>query len=131
MTVSPAPTGHIFLSCGEASGDRYGAALTAALRSLVPEIRISALGGPDMARAGAELIADSAELAIMGFSEVVASLPTLLKVRRRIWRHLDDQGVDLVNWPPEPRSRAYPFFGSLLLRFGPGAHGEFPDFGGK
>ncbi len=96
MTVSPAPTGHIFLSCGEASGDRYGAALTAALRSLVPDIRISALGGPDMARAGAELIADSAELAIMGFSEVVASLPTLLKVRRRIWHHLDDQGVDLV-----------------------------------
>jgi lipid-A-disaccharide synthase len=96
MTVSGAPTGHIFLSCGEASGDRYGAALTAALRSLDPDLRISALGGSAMERAGAEIVADSAELAIMGFSEVMAKLPTLLKVRRHIWQHLDEQDVDLV-----------------------------------
>ena len=70
--------------------------MTAALRTLNPDLRVSALGGPAMERAGAEMIADSAELAIMGFSEVIGSLPTLLKVRRRIWQHLDEQGVDLV-----------------------------------
>lgn len=70
--------------------------MTAALRSIEPDLRISALGGPDMEQAGVEMIADSAELAVMGFSEVVASLPTLLRMRRGIWRHLSDRKIDLV-----------------------------------
>jgi lipid-A-disaccharide synthase len=96
MTVPPASSRHIFLSCGEASGDRYGAALTAALRSYDPDVRISALGGPEMKRAGVEMVADSAELAVMGFSEVIGALPTLIRVKNRIWRHLVDEKVDLV-----------------------------------
>ncbi len=96
MIVAPESSGHIFISCGEASGDRYGAALTAALRSIDPNLRISALGGPLMERAGVEMIADSSELAVMGISEVLATLPTLLRVRRRIWQHLVDQDVDLI-----------------------------------
>jgi lipid-A-disaccharide synthase len=49
-----------------------------------------------MEQAGVEMVADSQELAMMGFSEVIAALPTLLRVRRRIWRHLVDEDVDLV-----------------------------------
>ena len=64
--------------------------MTAALRSLEPDLSISALGGPGMEMAGAEMVADSQELAMMGFSEVVGALPTLLRVRRRIWRYLVD-----------------------------------------
>ena len=87
---------HIFLSCGEASGDRYGAALAAALWSLDPEVRISALGSPGLADAGCEMVADSHELAVMGFSEVVGALPALLRARKRIWKHLRDTPPDLV-----------------------------------
>ncbi|MCB1184884.1 lipid-A-disaccharide synthase [bacterium] len=87
---------HIFLSCGEASGDRYGAALTAALRSLAPDVRVSALGGESLAAAGAEIVADAADVAVMGFSEIMGTLPTLLRVRKRLWRFLADEGVDLV-----------------------------------
>ena len=96
MTVSPASSRHVFISCGEASGDRYGAALTAALRSIDPDIRISALGGPGLKQAGAEIIADSSELAVMGISEVISALPTLMRVKGRIGRYLTDQKVDLV-----------------------------------
>ena len=96
MNVAPESSGHIFISCGEASGDRYGAALTAALRSIDPKLRISALGGPSMEHAGVEIVADSSELAVMGFSEVISALPTVLRVRRRIRQHLVDQDVDLV-----------------------------------
>ena len=70
--------------------------MTAALRSIDPEIRISALGGPNLKQAGAEIIADSSELAVMGISEVISALPTLLRVKDRIGRHLIDQKVDLV-----------------------------------
>ena len=59
MTASPIK--HIFISCGEASGDRYGAALTAALRSLDPDLRISALGGSVLADAGCDLVAEADE----------------------------------------------------------------------
>jgi len=49
-----------------------------------------------MAQAGVEVIADSAEFAVMGISEVLATLPAILRARRRIWEHLTDQNVDLV-----------------------------------
>lgn len=87
---------HIFLSCGEASGDRYGAALAAALRSLEPDVRISALGGNGLAEAGCELVADSHEVAVMGFSEVLSALPAIMRVRGRIWKHLRATRPDLV-----------------------------------
>ncbi len=96
MTVSPASSRHVFISCGEASGDRYGAALVAALRSLDPDIRISALGGPALKQAGVEIVADSSELAVMGISEVISALPTLMKVRNRIRQYLTEQKVDLA-----------------------------------
>jgi len=87
---------HIFISCGEASGDRYGAALTAALRRLDPRVRVSALGGGQLAAAGAEIVADSGSVSVMGFSEIVAALPQILRVRRKIWDFLKTGDVDLV-----------------------------------
>ncbi|MFT5232406.1 MAG: lipid-A-disaccharide synthase [Candidatus Krumholzibacteriia bacterium] len=93
---SERPSPHIFISCGEASGDRYGAALVAALRKLDPQIRISALGGEGMSGSGVELVANSRELAVMGFSEIVGALPTIIKIRRKIWEFLAASDVDLV-----------------------------------
>jgi len=87
---------HIFISCGEASGDRYGAALAAALRSLDPNVRISALGGLGMVASGVEVVADSRQLAVMGFSEILSALPAILKIRRQIWSFLRASDVDLV-----------------------------------
>jgi len=87
---------HVFLSCGEASGDRYGAALTAALRRERPGIRVTALGGQALAVAGADVIAASDEIAVMGFGEVAARLPAILRVRQRVWQHVARTGVDVV-----------------------------------
>ena len=89
-------TPHIFIACGEASGDRYGAALLAGLRRECPDVRVSALGGPAMALAGAEIIASSEPIAVMGFGEVLGRWRPILATRRRVWRHLRTGGVDLV-----------------------------------
>ena len=86
---------HVFISCGEASGDRYGAALTAALRELDPQVRITALGGPRLAAAGADVVRDSSDLAVMGFAEVLRQAPKLLGARRAIARNLARAGVDV------------------------------------
>src|SRR6056297_3817752 len=87
---------HIFLSCGEASGDRYGAALVSALRRERPDVQISALGSQALAVAGADVVASSDQIAVMGFTDVVGRLPAILGVRRRVWHHLGHAGVDVV-----------------------------------
>ncbi len=90
---SPSP--HIFLSCGEASGERYGTRLVDALRARFPAARFSALGGDELATAGVELICRRDELSVMGFSEVVSALPAIWRARGRLRRHLVEGGVDL------------------------------------
>jgi lipid-A-disaccharide synthase len=96
VTKPAAPVPHIFLSCGEASGDRYGAQLVAALRRLRPDVRISALGGPALALTGSEIVAASDEIAVMGFGEVVSRVRPILRTRRLVWRHLTAGNVDVV-----------------------------------
>ena len=87
---------HIFISCGEASGDRYGAALTAALRSSWPEARISGMGGALMRQAGVQIVQDPAEVAIMGFTEVVGALRKVVGIRGRLMEHMRREKVTMV-----------------------------------
>ena len=70
--------------------------MTAALRSLDPNVEISALGGQDMAAAGARIIRPSADLAVMGFSEVISALPAVLKARGEVYAFLKKEKPDLV-----------------------------------
>lgn len=93
--VSPAGRRHVFLSCGEASGDRYGARLVAALRRRDPDLQFSALGGPLLRSAGVEIVQPADAVAVMGVGEVVRALPALWQARRRLDRHLARGGVDL------------------------------------
>jgi lipid-A-disaccharide synthase len=73
----------ILLSAGEASGDLYAGRLASALKSRgVTEIL--GMGGPQMRAAGVELIADSADVAVMGISEVVQKLGILRHTLDRI-----------------------------------------------
>lgn len=78
---------HIALVAGEASGDRLGAALIEGIRQRCPSARFSGIAGPYMRAAGCEALADSETLSVMGLAEVVAHLPRLLRLRRRVARH--------------------------------------------
>ena len=56
------------LVAGEASGDKHGAKLAAALRVLRPELQFEffGAGGDEMRSAGVETLVDAREVAIMG-----------------------------------------------------------------
>ncbi len=87
---------HIFLSCGEASGERYGADLVSALRALDPGLRISALGGRQVADRGADLIHDAGQLGVMGFGEVLRAWPAIAAARKAVGGFLKRETPDLV-----------------------------------
>jgi len=86
----------ILLSAGEPSGDLHGAALARALRARWPQARLYGLGGPLMAAAGVELLADFHDLAVMGFAEVALRIPFFLRLLRRVRRELRARGTALV-----------------------------------
>jgi len=84
----------IAVVAGETSGDQLGAALLAALRARVPGLQVRGVCGPLMRAAGCEAIADAHELAVMGLVEVLAYLPRLLRLRRRLRR-------EFLAWQPD------------------------------
>lgn len=86
----------ILLSAGEPSGDLHGAAVARALRARLPEARLFGLGGPRMAGAGVELLADPDRLAVMGFAEVVAHLPFFMRLLRTVRRELTERQTSLI-----------------------------------
>lgn len=86
----------VFLSAGESSGDLHGAHLARELLRRDPGLRLVGLGGSRMREAGVELMADLDTLAVMGFAEVLRSLPELLRLRWRVRRWIEREDVDLL-----------------------------------
>ncbi|MBL9037783.1 MAG: lipid-A-disaccharide synthase [Archangium sp.] len=70
----------VLVVAGEASGDRHGADVVAALRRLRPEVRFFGMGGPSLAAQGVELIHGSHEISVMGIAEVLPKIPRILQV---------------------------------------------------
>ena len=75
----------ILISAGEASSDMYAARLAQALRERT-NARLFGMGGPRMAEAGVELIADYHEVSVVGIAEVLHKIPTVVGVQRRLAR---------------------------------------------
>jgi len=61
-----------------------------------PDINISAIGGDNMANAGAKLLFHIRDTSFMGFTEVVKHLPFILNLFRQTVRHLRETQPDLV-----------------------------------
>jgi len=76
------------LSAGETSGDLHGGTLCRALRDLEPELGLVGMGGPRMAAAGMEVVADPIAHAVVGTSEAVGRLPALYRAYRALVRRL-------------------------------------------
>lgn len=71
-----------YIIAGEASGDLHGGNLIRALKQQDPLAEIRCWGGDLMEAAGATLVKHYRDLAFMGFVEVVANLPTILRNMR-------------------------------------------------
>ena len=86
----------VMIVAGEASGDLHGGNLVRAMRRIDPDIRFTGVGGKQMQRAGVELLADVADMAVVGLTEVVFRLRMILGVLRRLKALLKRDPPDLV-----------------------------------
>jgi lipid-A-disaccharide synthase len=75
----------ILISAGEASSDMYAARLAIALRERTGA-KFFGMGGPRMAEAGVELLADYHEVAVVGIAEVMHKIPSVVRVQNRLAR---------------------------------------------
>jgi len=86
----------ILLAAGEPSGDAHGGAVAREIRRRWPEARLWGLGGPNMADAGVELLAEVDDLAVLGLAEVAGRLPYFWRLLRRVRRELAERRPELV-----------------------------------
>src|SRR5438045_7471387 len=94
----------LMIVAGEASGDKHGAKLAAALATLCPEVTwdFFGAGGDELRAAGVETLVDAREVAIMGALEVAKTFPKFLRVFRRLREAARQRRPDLViliDWP--------------------------------
>lgn len=80
---------------GEASSDAHAAGLLTALRRAGWRGECDAVGGPALAAAGARLIADHRDLAVVGVSEALERLPRILRLLERLKREIRRHPPDL------------------------------------
>lgn len=86
----------VLVVAGEASADVYGARILSRLRERFPRLDAVGVGGERLEREGLRLVADAHELSIVGFTAVVASLRTIVRVYRRLIDILYDEPPDAV-----------------------------------
>jgi lipid-A-disaccharide synthase len=89
-------TPQIFVSAGEASGERYGAMLMDAVHALRPDAAFFGLGGMAMEAAGCERIVRAEDIAVMGITEVLRHMPRIYKEYRRLVQSIRERKPDLA-----------------------------------
>ncbi len=79
----------ILIVAGETSGDLHGAYLVKEALSLDPMFRFYGVGAEHLRNAGAEVIFDSSEVAVVGIVEVFSKLRSIFRLFRWLKRSLD------------------------------------------
>ena len=92
----------IYIIAGEASGDLHGSNLVKALLQKTPNLQIRGMGGDKMRHAGVTLKQHYKDYDFMGFVEVVAHLPKILKNISNIKNDIDQfqpDAIILIDYP--------------------------------
>jgi len=87
---------HIFIICGEASGDLNAGNLAQKILELNPDIRISGVGGPSLRACGANIYCDIKGLAVIGLFDVLKKLPKFFALQKLILQKIKEDKPDAV-----------------------------------
>ena len=89
-------TRKVMIVAGEASGDLHGGNLVREMHRIDPNIIFSGVGGERMRTEGVKLLANAADMAVVGLTEVFLKLRTILGVMHRLKASLTKDRPDLV-----------------------------------
>ena len=73
----------LLISAGEASGDMYAARLATALQKRA-DVTLFGMGGLQMRAAGVDVITDYKEVSVVGITEILSHLPSLIRAMRHL-----------------------------------------------
>lgn len=73
----------LLISAGEVSGDMYAARLATALQKRV-DVALFGMGGPQMRAAGVDVVTDYSEVSVVGITEILSHLPSLVRAMRHL-----------------------------------------------
>ncbi len=85
----------IGMVAGEPSGDVLAAGMVAELKRQYPDAIIEGIGGPNMISAGFQSLFDMETLSVMGLVEVLSHLPAILKVKKQLLTHFEQNPPDI------------------------------------
>ncbi|GFD97069.1 lipid-A-disaccharide synthase [Alteromonas sp. KUL156] len=85
----------IGMVAGEPSGDVLAAGMVAELKRQYPDAIIEGIGGPNMINAGFHSLFDMETLSVMGLVEVLSHLPAILKVKKQLLSHFEQNPPDI------------------------------------
>ena len=92
----------LFIFAGEVSGDLHGEKLLKELYNENPDLKIRGVGGPRMRGVGMEPVMNMEEFEVMGFTDILTSLPKLTKkfhlIKNDILNH-PPKGVVTIDYP--------------------------------
>jgi lipid-A-disaccharide synthase len=86
----------ILLVAGETSGDLHGAHLVEAIHQIDPEVHLLGVGGEHLARKGMKILYPSQSLSVVGITEVLFKLRTILKALKGLKESLDQEKPNLI-----------------------------------
>ena len=86
----------VLISAGEASGDLHAANLLKALQQMMPDVRARAMGGDKLRAAGAEMLFDCADLAVVGIVEVLLNYRRIKGVLNAMIEEIRHNPPDLL-----------------------------------
>lgn len=74
----------VVIVAGEASADLHGSNLVNAMKCLDPGIVFWGIGGQKMERAGVKILVSASDMAVVGVTEVLSRLHTIVKAARKL-----------------------------------------------
>jgi lipid-A-disaccharide synthase len=86
----------ILMVAGETSGDLHGAHLVEAIHQIDPEVQLLGVGGEHLERKGMKLLYHSHSLSVVGITEVLFKLRTILKALKGLKASLDREKPNLI-----------------------------------
>jgi len=81
---------------GEVSGDLHGAHLMEAILRIDPKVQFFGVGGERLERMGMKLLYPSQSLSVVGITEVLFKIRSILRALRGLKQSLDQERPDLI-----------------------------------